>query len=113
MDKEKMICAHFEDYIRDEKNRNRLKNLIKQYPSEPISFFAELKNDLLKSQVKKQIQDNNITNAIELLGKLNRVSEEILISDSFDIMGELETLAGKRKEAVDAKTTTHESRRAL
>lgn len=112
-DKEKMICAHFEDYIRGDENWIRFKNMIRNFPTEPISFFAELKNDLLKCQVKRLVQTTNITNAIELLKKFDNVSEEVLMCESFDIVGELEKLAEKRKEAMDAKMTTHESRRAL
>ncbi len=112
-EKKKIICAHFEDYICGEENWGSFHKLIAKYRLQPISFFAELKNDLLKSQVIERIRTNRDADAIELLRELNGVSEEILMNKSFDIIGELEKLAGKRKIVMDAKTTTHENRRAL
>jgi len=112
-EKEKIICAHFEDYIQGDNDWTAFRELIAKYRLQPISFFAELKNDLLKSRVMERIQANRSINAKELLRELNGLSEEILINGSFDIMSRLKELAAKRKKAMDAKTVTHESRRAL
>lgn len=112
-EKESIICAHFEDYIQGDKNWMSFHKLIAQYRLQPISFFAELKNDLLKSQVKARIQADRTVNAIELLKELNSVSEETIMSDSFDTIGWLNKLAVKRKKAIDQKTIMHENRRAL
>ncbi len=112
-EKENMICAHFEDYIQDDENWTSFHKLIAKYRLQPISFFAELKNDLLKSQVKVQIQTNRTVNAIELLKKINNVSEETLMNDSFNIMDWLNKLADKRKKSLDAKIIIHENRRSL
>lgn len=112
-EKERIICAHFEDYICGDENWTSFHKLISKYSLQPISFFAELKNDLLKSQIKERIQANRVANAIELLRELNGVSEEILMNSSFDIMGCLEKLAAERKKAMDAKAIMHEDRGAL
>lgn len=112
-EKEKIICAHFEDYIQGDDNWTSFHALIAKYRLQPISFFAELKNDLLKSLVVERIRTNRIINAVELLRELNGVSDEIFANASFNIIDRLKELAMKRKKAIDTKTTTHENRRML
>lgn len=112
-EKENMICAHFEDCIRGDRNWVSFHKLIAKYHLQPISFFVELKNDLLKSQVKERVQANRNVNAIQLLRELNCISEEILMNDSFNIMGWLDKLAAERKKAMETKNIMHEDRRVL
>lgn len=112
-EKKKIICAHFEDYIQGDRNWASFHALISKYHLQPISFFAELKNDLLKSLVIEEIQTCRSIDTSLLLRKLNNISDEILTTDSFDLIKRLETLAVQREKATDARLTIHESRGAL
>lgn len=111
--KRKMVSHHFEDYVAKENQSKDFLELVDTYVNQPISFFAELKKDLLKNLIKKRIVDMDIKNPTDLLNDLNGISEEILRDESIDIVSQLRELAAQRKQQSDAKITMHEDRRQL
>lgn len=112
-EKAKMICAHFEDYIQDKDTMTSFREVVKEYKNQPISFFAELKNDLIKSLIKEHIFSQGITDSAEILQQINEISEELIKNRSFDIVEHLQALAAMRKAEADAKLVQHESRKNL
>lgn len=108
--KEKIICRHFEDYITKKDQTEKFLELISAYVEQPVSFFAELKKDLLKNLISKRIVEMDIKDPVDLLNGLNGISEEMLMDESFDMVSQLSNLAKSRKKQSDAKITLHEDR---
>lgn len=107
--KMKIIKSHFEDFFPEDRNGS-FEKLIEEYIDEPISFFAELKKDLLKQRVRDELRRIGVLPHEVLIHTLEQINTDQLC-DPNDIIFELKQLAKDRKGQSNRKETIHEERK--
>ena len=103
-EKIKMVCFHFDDLLPTSEDKEALTKIVETYNTQPISFFAEIKNDLFKSVVSEYIRHCSQSDIRKIIAHLN--SERRMCCS--DILPQIERLATER--ITNSKMILHEER---
>lgn len=109
--KKRMICEHFQDYLFGKGCEQEFDLFIDEYIQQPISFFSEIKKDIMKSLIRDKISTCKSTNCKSILKGLNNISEATIYNNNYDLVNNLRTLASARISEATAKNTIHEERK--
>ena len=107
-EKKEIVAVHFEDII-DYSQMDMLKKIVMKYDDQPVSFFTEIKNDLLKQQVSDYISKNKKPYIKDMLSDLKKCS--ISKYSVTEIERKIEILAEERKST--SRSALHEERDGL
>lgn len=107
--KKKIICRHFEDYVpRDNREFSRL---IDANINQPISFFAEIKNDMFKEIISEQIVSSHEYDALRLIQNVDSSHPDTVLKKRRDLVAMIEEQINSRLISLEAKETIHEKRK--
>lgn len=99
-----IVCSHFDDLIFQDGERQSLVRIVKQYKLQPISFFAEIKNDLLKDVVSRYLKECGHKDPRKILNQLNAVT----LPNNMSLITEIRRHASERM--ISSQKNTHEER---
>lgn len=105
--KTSILVKLYSDIIKNS-DIDKFKGFVATYPAQPISFFAELKSDLIKNNVLNIVQQYDTSNAVSILERVNE--SNILDLDNSWSDSILDRLAELAKSRIDAAVLdAHES----
>ena len=106
-EKIEIVCSHFDDIIYENDGKRKLIDLVRQLHARPVSFFAEIKNDLSKTIVSNYLKSNPTVPLKTVLNKLNSLP----LANKTSVISEIYRLANER--IVNTKKKSHEKRNGL
>jgi len=107
-----IVCSHFDDIVFHQNDKEKLIKLITKYDSQPISFFAEVKNDLSKNIICDYLRLHSQLDIRTLLYNINQLSIQIE-NNNESCIPTIESCIEKRLNNLLQKTITHEERGKL
>lgn len=107
--KKNIIYRQFEDIISCE--NKAFNRIIDSNINQPLSFFAEVKNDMFKEIVSDHIVSSRQYDAKELVITANSICPEEILRKKEDVVSVFTKQLNKRLASLEAKKTVHEKRR--